>query len=262
MYQYRTITNVMKGAAALALGGALLAAPAANAAHITLLSATMDTSNTALIQGPSVNINAYIGPIKFTANRGVGNFDFLAYCVDIYHDIYLGTLNGTGWDDVPAHPGVPGYYYHDEGLLTDSAANTAFAQGGTVLSQFQLNQVSSLLNYSNYLIANTANTTLRSRQLAGIQGAIWKVANPGYTIDGSDGVGNVDYWTNIYAADAAVANYMPVGQMKAIYANDYRHQAFAFGTGVPEPASWALMIVGFGAMGAMLRRRRMAAVPA
>jgi hypothetical protein len=30
----------------------------------------------------------------------------------------------------------------------------------------------------------------------------------------------------------------------------------AIGGGVPEPASWALMLTGFGAMGAMLRRRR------
>lgn len=30
--------------------------------------------------------------------------------------------------------------------------------------------------------------------------------------------------------------------------------------GVPEPASWAMMILGFGAAGAMLRRRRMAVV--
>ena len=29
--------------------------------------------------------------------------------------------------------------------------------------------------------------------------------------------------------------------------------------GVPEPASWALMIAGFGLTGAMLRRRRRAA---
>jgi hypothetical protein len=27
-------------------------------------------------------------------------------------------------------------------------------------------------------------------------------------------------------------------------------------TTVPEPAAWALMLVGFGGMGAMLRRRR------
>jgi hypothetical protein len=31
-------------------------------------------------------------------------------------------------------------------------------------------------------------------------------------------------------------------------------------TGVPEPAAWSLMIMGFGAAGAMLRRRRLAAI--
>jgi hypothetical protein len=28
--------------------------------------------------------------------------------------------------------------------------------------------------------------------------------------------------------------------------------------GVPEPATWAMMLIGFGAMGTMLRRRRRA----
>jgi hypothetical protein len=32
------------------------------------------------------------------------------------------------------------------------------------------------------------------------------------------------------------------------------------GGGVPEPAAWALMLVGFGGMGAALRRRRLAAI--
>ena len=42
--------------------------------------------------------------------------------------------------------------------------------------------------------------------------------------------------------------------------NGYTHNSDQFSTfgvaGVPEPASWALMILGFGAGGAMLRRRR------
>ena len=33
-------------------------------------------------------------------------------------------------------------------------------------------------------------------------------------------------------------------------------QVSTFSGGVPEPATWALMITGFGAAGAMLRRRR------
>ncbi|MCW6532024.1 MULTISPECIES: PEPxxWA-CTERM sorting domain-containing protein [Sphingomonas] len=36
-------------------------------------------------------------------------------------------------------------------------------------------------------------------------------------------------------------------------------QAFAGGGGVPEPATWAMMILGLGAIGAALRRRRPAA---
>ncbi|PZQ62265.1 MAG: hypothetical protein DI570_11570 [Phenylobacterium zucineum] len=41
-----------------------------------------------------------------------------------------------------------------------------------------------------------------------------------------------------------------------------RSGAFMSGTAVPEPASWALMILGFGAAGATLRARRSAALPA
>jgi hypothetical protein len=41
---------------------------------------------------------------------------------------------------------------------------------------------------------------------------------------------------------------------------DYRYSAFPATGGVPEPASWALMILGFGAAGSALRRRRALAV--
>lgn len=42
----------------------------------------------------------------------------------------------------------------------------------------------------------------------------------------------------------------------------FESDGFAGTLGVPEPASWALMIVGFGAAGAMMRHKRRAAVAA
>ena len=39
-------------------------------------------------------------------------------------------------------------------------------------------------------------------------------------------------------------------------------EANALGLGVPEPASWAMMLAGFGMGGAMLRRRRAVAAKA
>jgi hypothetical protein len=53
----------------------------------------------------------------------------------------------------------------------------------------------------------------------------------------------------------------PLDQFGQPSANDYLGEYTAIGTiapPVPEPASWALLIVGFGLTGAALRRRRSA----
>lgn len=44
----------------------------------------------------------------------------------------------------------------------------------------------------------------------------------------------------------------------ALYFDNLTIDSFGRGGAVPEPASWALLIAGFGAAGAMLRRRRLA----
>jgi len=56
-----------------------------------------------------------------------------------------------------------------------------------------------------------------------------------------------------------------VNHNTAYSGNDFALDDIAFGTtapGVPEPATWALMLVGFGAAGYGLRRQRRAAVAA
>jgi PEP-CTERM motif len=78
--------------------------------------------------------------------------------------------------------------------------------------------------------------------------------------------GGIDPCGTVVAQDFAVSHgglYQTYGDTSA-YVHDwatgsqYTNYAFLAGT-VPEPASWALMILGFGGIGAMLRRSRAAA---
>ena len=68
----------------------------------------------------------------------------------------------------------------------------------------------------------------------------------GFSFNGAFGNRNI-YWNG--------NNYRDFGQA------DVTFSISAITAGVPEPATWALMLIGFGAMGVALRRRR-AAVPA
>jgi len=226
--------------AAVAAGALAIAAPAS---AVTLVSATMDTSNTALISGPGYStVNAYIGPVTFHAkNDDASEYDFTAYCVDIYHDMFLGPLNAPN-----------GYKYHAEDLTTDSKNSTALLQAGNLLSNLQLEEIASLLNLS--ALITKWNVADLSHKRAGIQGAIWEIENPNITVNGS---ALVNQYINKYKIHAA-ADPLSASEIHSVFADDFGHQAFAFANGVPEPATWTMMILGFGGVGAMLRRRRQA----
>jgi hypothetical protein len=225
--------------AAVAAGALAIAAPAS---AVTLVSATMDTSNTALISGPGYStVNAYIGPVTFHAKDGADEYDFTAYCVDIYHDMFLGPLNAPN-----------GYAYHPEDLTTDSKNSTALLQAGNLLSSLQLDEIASLLNLS--ALITKANVADLGHKRAGIQGAIWEIENPTITVTGSALVN--DYITHY--KNHAHADPLSASQIHAVFADDFGHQAFAYAGGIPEPATWTMMIMGFGGIGAVLRRRRQA----
>ena len=70
-----------------------------------------------------------------------------------------------------------------------------------------------------------------------------------------------------FKADVGAAGYGQIGDVSA-YVKDHapagvdigRNYAFRISGAVPEPASWGMMIVGFGASGLLLRRRRRTAL--
>ncbi|THD70619.1 MAG: PEP-CTERM sorting domain-containing protein [Phenylobacterium sp.] len=66
------------------------------------------------------------------------------------------------------------------------------------------------------------------------------------------------WWFTADIYDAATGLTYNVGARDAI--GPCEGPACALTPGVPEPAAWSLMILGFGAAGAMMRRRRALAV--
>ena len=260
-------TKVLKGAlAGAALACGLAAASSAGATTYFLQSATMNTTYRATIAGPGVNATVYAAPIRFTAYEGtsaVGEAsELLAFCVDIFHSISLGTLNLTYDDSFE--------------LTTNSNYNSStvrFSGPAVPLSQAQLLQVGQLVNFGTDVWENMAAGATKDRLLAGLQGAVWKTINPTYSVTSPTAQVNtfiVNYSSAGYAGflddfNTASHAYTPVSASIDLISQTNRYgfqnarQAFAI-AGVPEPATWAMMILGFGAIGAVIRRRRTAAL--
>ena len=244
---FRIGTKQLGGLAAAVMGVAMWAAGAAQAANLTLISDSMNTNYTAQIKGPAApftggGLDAYEGPITFNVSDAahLKPYTIVAFCVDLFDDISLGNLN------------LP---YETWTLGTNRDTDNQHL--GTALSDTTLTDINKLLTLATTLEVNMSGY---AAQLAAIQGAIWEVENPGYTVTSHNS--GVDAYMNGYIADLSVTNpnaagYLPTSTMHTIISSNTDHQAFAYATpGVPEPAEWALMILGFGAVGAVLRRRR------
>jgi hypothetical protein len=237
------------GLAAAAAAAASLAALPAQAANLTLLSGSMNQGYTAQITGPASpftggGLDVFEGPLTFSVQDASGAHDITAFCVDLFDEIGLGSFS-------------PGLKYQTETLTTTRDVDGQHL--GTTLSVTQLGEIDKLLTLANGFEFGGGHAA----DLAAIQGAIWEIENPAYTVTSHNGL---DGLTDTYESWAAITNpadphFLNSGPQTTIISaydpNGNFHQAFAFA--VPEPETWALMILGFGAVGATLRRRRAAA---
>ena len=274
MFQFKTdrpnrsaMSRVIKLAIpALALAGNLAVAGPGHASQFFLQKASMNTSRIGYIGGPGTNEYTYMAPVKFTTFLGTGatphtgamssGFDMVGFCVDIFHNISLGTINLK--------------YDTKYNLTTNSKylTGTPFV-GGTPLSNTQKLQVARLVNYGT-LIYNSSGavTSDKLNRMSAVQGAIWKVVNPSYNVYSIWNSTAINTAVNSYINTYSSANYYASltgygqvhGKVKFIsetgkYGTNAAHQSFAIAE-VPEPATWAIMILGFGLTGAMLRRSR------
>ena len=263
------IRSTLKAALpAVAFACAVTLANPGHAAAYFLQSASMNTTRTAHINGPGgFHAYTYIAPVKFTTYEGTGAtpqtgalsgpFDMVGFCLDIFHGISLGTLN-LRYDDT-----------YDLTTNSKYQSNASPFTGATPLTQPQITQVGRLVNYGQLVYAQAPTSTDKVNRLAGLQGAIWQVINPGYTVTSGNAAldGYIATYTGAGYANS-LTGYGRVGSNLIFltetgkYGTNAAHQSFGFGGGVPEPGTWTLMIGGFALMGAMLRRARPRLAPA
>lgn len=234
----RTKLAIAAAAAGLILG----AGSQASAATVVITAEHLYTSDYTVTLAGVVDLalfgpqGVYESPEVLTVSiNGGAPKDILAFCVDIFHNFGSGTA-------------LPVTY------MTDPVANDSDSPasgGGPALSHVISGEIAYL--------ADLGKLTSDPNRMAGIQGAIWATEYPGLTISG--GSTYLDYYVGLASAWGA-AHPGFAGFADGIYpeAGDTQGfgvtQGFTIGGGVPEPASWALMIGGFALAGAALRRRR------
>jgi hypothetical protein len=173
------------------------------------------------------------------------------FCVDLFHEINLG-----GHD--------PALAYQFSPVITDSS----FAKSGmgNTLSTMTPNVQGEIATLAGIgvQIANLGlgnQTAAQLDDLTAIQGAIWTVEYGATVTSLYDPTVNADMASYVAYAEA---HPQPGGDPYGFYSYDASTQGFGtsqgFTSGVPEPATWAMMIVGIGGVGAGMRGRRRSAM--
>lgn len=235
------------------VGGALIAAclPAAASASvkITAVSGSPSYETGKVIYTPggiggnagTTSAQLYIGRNRLTgvdlATNAAVAFD--AYCIDIFNWLKTGVFD----------------------IQTFTLANATKAD-----------QLKTLLGVTDGYIAAAATAAAKQDTAAAIQMAVWEIVNEAGTSGYSLGTGlfriGTDYGTVVPNARGMAQGYLdalggwslPTGKafrmMTAVNPVSNQRQVFMTTAPVPEPATWAMLIAGFGVVGGALRRTR------
>jgi hypothetical protein len=218
----------------VALGA--LAAGGASAGTLNVTSGGIYSYNTVSVN----NVAEYATALGLALN-GSQAPDLWVFCVDLPHNINVNIGSQLSYN--------PPLVYQRGGVYTDSSGQ--YSGTGNPLSKKQSGEIGYLTSIGagiaeqNFDKGGSGFTSTVQDQLSGIQGAIWEIEYPTATItDPGYGIGG-------YVAQAAASGW--VGYTNGIYPVGANGQGFGtsqgFSTTVPEPSTWAMMVLGFAGLG-------------
>ena len=157
MFKNETLKSALKGLACAASLGVMAFATQASAETFTLVSASMNTSYTATIAGFG---DAYDNGVTFQVSgyNIPPTTSLFGFCIDIYHDMYLGNLGYT----FTSNQDTGG------GLVTNSGTTLTNHGGANPLDPLnQISAVTNLVETGWILHAQDPNGWRRSRRPSG-----------------------------------------------------------------------------------------------
>ncbi len=211
---------------AAAFAAAALAAMPATAADLNVTGAGIyNYAGVSSTGSPAINTTG--GVFRLTGTGTTGSFDFDAFCVDLGHTISAGF---GSQNSVNLH-------YNFAQLTTDGYGNP--------LTSSQVKQMKGLATLGFSYVGDPT----KSNDIAAIQAAIWQIEHPGAVFASSNGAVNALISTYVAMAPGLTGN------ARYIVSVDQPQSQGMFVPGVPEPATWAMLITGFGLVGFAVRRK-------
>jgi len=226
---------------AATLGLVIAVKPAsATSIYVSALELSNGYEIVSMNENGTIQTGIYAGQMDVTANFGTSlapgsAFQMYAWCVDFYHDIYLG-----GDSDVYTLAPV-------SQIDTDPPS-------GSIVTSAQAAKITWLASYGDSMLAaDGANGELS----AAVQIAIWNTEY-GYTYAGGDSTLSADLSNleSLYATDPGAYPVDPHSvALLSINPDGSLAQGLIGVNPAPEPASFALLASGLLALGALCRRR-------
>lgn len=233
--------------------GLIFAAPNASAQAVNVTNVAFTPGSvTGTIHSPVLNSDVGVGQFEFKGNYVSNNapFDILTYCIDLAHSVSLGNVNYTSYSIIP--------------IASFAAMTTA-----------KSNSLNALLTNATPLL-NAATGQNAINISAATQMAVWEImfeTQPSWSVTnatsafymttpGSSSAGNTAALTsaeslaNTYLGNVK-NNTWTINNgydLKVLYSATQQSQVFLTPS-VPEPATWGMLVVGFGLVGGALRRR-------
>jgi hypothetical protein len=236
------VRTLLVGACAFTAVGA---ASAASASVLNITGAGIYSTNQLNVNG----VNEYATALDLTVQ---GSSDPLfVFCVDLNHEIEVNIGSQLTYS--------PPLTYMTGPVNTNS--NGPASGQGDPLTQTVSGEIQTLAEIGVGIAkgagAPTSWSAATNDSLTAIQGAIWEVEY-GFT---PSQVTGTSAQNTLIADDVSLAESHPAaGFADGVYSTGPGGSGFGasqgFATGVPEPGVWAMMLVGFGGLGAAMRSRR------